>query len=65
MNGKRITFTQGDRHIETTLDEIRAIQAAARLARAESRARLEREQLKAMFWLVTGFGLCLTVVFMA
>lgn len=56
---KKITFTQGDRKIETTLDEIRALAAAEAAAERQKQARMDREGLKAALWAVVGFAGCL------
>lgn len=59
---RKVYFSQGDRKIETTLDEIRAVQAAQEAAEAQRLARMDREGLKAAFWAVAGFAGCLALL---
>lgn len=56
---RKVYFSQGDRKVETTLDEIRALQAAQKAVEAHNHARMDREGLKAAMWAVAGFVGCL------
>lgn len=56
---RKVYFSQGDRKVETTLDEIRAHLAAEKAVEAQKRARMDREGLKAAIWAVAGFAGCL------
>lgn len=59
---KKVYFTQGDRKIETTLDDIRALRAAEAAAEGQKQARVDREGLKAALWDVIGFAGCLIIL---
>ena len=59
---RKIYFSQGDRKIETTIDEIRALRAAQGAAERQRQARMDREGLKAALWAVIGFAGCLVIL---
>lgn len=59
---RKVYFSQGDRKIETTIDEIRAIAAAEKASERQRQARMDREGLKAAFWAVAGFAGCLALL---
>lgn len=45
-----------------TMDEIKAINAMARIAKREQQARMKREAVKNIIWLTIGFGSCFSLL---